>query len=159
MRIFFRIAAPGVAILAFLFVLRVAGDAAPTGTMAMYGNLPGAPWTCSLGGATYSAVYSAVPGSNTLHGHLYSKGSSEDEYLGYDPKLKLYWIVSADSNGATESQTSRDGVTFTGTLNDGGATTKAANTYTMSGAHKWTVRARGTAGGQPYDVLATCVRN
>lgn len=135
----------------------VAGAGELTGKMVAYSDLLGGPWTCSLGSSTYSAAYSLGPG-NTLHGHLYSKDSSEDEYLGYDAQRKLYWIGSADSDGATESQTSADGVTFVGTLNDGGTNSKATNVYTITSTHKWVVRARGTAGGNPYDVLATCVR-
>lgn len=65
----------------------VAGTGALTGKMAMYGDLLGRPWTCTLGSSTYSAAYSVGP-SNTLHGHLYSNDSSEDEYLGYDAQRK-----------------------------------------------------------------------
>lgn len=129
-----------------------------TGKMAIFNDLLGARWTCSMGKATYFATYSAAAG-NTLHGHLYSKDSMEDAYLGYDAHRKLYWTANADSTGATESQTSVDGVTFVGTLNDGTATSRATNIFTIDGAHKWIVRARGSAGGHPYDVTVTCLRN
>ena len=127
------------------------------GKMAAFNDLLGAKWTCTLGKFTYYAEYN-VAGS-TLHGHLYSKGSSEDTYYGYDAQHKRYWIDSADSTGATESQTSTDGLTFVGTLFDGTTTSKATNIYTLSSPHKWIVRAKGSAGGSPYDVTATCVRS
>ncbi len=157
--VFMRIgAAATIGALALVYALPAVADGEMlTGKMAMYRDLLGAPWTCTLGTSKYVAAYSAMP-ANTLHGHLYSKDSSEDEYFGYDPKRKLYWTDSADSNGATESQTSLDGVTFVGTLNDGSATSKSTNVYTIGNTHKWTVRARGSSAGQPYDVSATCVR-
>jgi hypothetical protein len=129
-----------------------------TGKMAIYDDLLGAPWTCSMGTATYFAAYTVVPG-NALHGHLYSKDGTEDAYFGYDAQHNVYWTSNADSTGATEAQRSPDGVTFTGTLNDGTATSNATNVFTITGAHKWVVRARGSAGGHPYDVTATCLRN
>jgi hypothetical protein len=129
-----------------------------TGTMAIYNDLLGARWTCSMGTATYFAAYTVAPG-NTLHGHLYSKNGAEDAYFGYDAQRKRYWTGNADSTGATESQRSADGVTFVGILNDGATTSKATNVFTISSAHKWVVRARGSAGGHPYDVTATCLRS
>jgi hypothetical protein len=134
------------------------GSTALTGKMAVFDDLLGPTWTCTLGTFKYFAAYAAGPG-NTLHGHLYSPDSSEDTYFGYDAQRKLYWIDSADTTGATESQTSSDGMTFVGTLNDGGTISKATNTYTISSASKWLVHALGSAGGHPYDVTATCVRS
>jgi hypothetical protein len=128
-----------------------------TGKMAIYHDLLGTRWTCTIGTTTYFAAYTVEPG-NTLHGHLYSKDSSEDAYYGYDAQRKLYWTASADSTSATESQTSVDGVTFVGTLNDSGTTSKATNIFMINGAHKWVVRARGSAAGHPYNVTATCLR-
>ncbi len=133
------------------------GGGSFTGKMTRYDDLLGTRWTCTIGTTTYFAAYTVGPG-NTLYGHLYSKDSSEDAYYGYNPQRKLYWTASADSTGATESQTSVDGVTFLGTLNDGGAMSKATNVLMIRGAHKWVVRARGSAGGHPYDVTATCLR-
>lgn len=127
-----------------------------TGKMATYDDLLGSQWTCTIGTARYFAAYTIESG-NTLHGHLYSKDSSEDAYYGYDAKRKLYWTASADSTGATESQTSVDGVFFAGTLNDGATTSKATNIFTINGAHRLLVRARGSAGGHPYNVTATCL--
>ncbi|HLI96738.1 MAG TPA: hypothetical protein VKT72_11720 [Candidatus Baltobacteraceae bacterium] len=85
--------------------------------------------------------------------------SSEDAYFGYDAQRKLYWTDDADSTGATESQTSANGVTFAGTLNVGNTTSEATRVFTISSAHKWIVRARGSASGHPYDVTARCLRN
>lgn len=113
-----------------------------TGKMAIYTDLLGPRWTCTMG-----------------NGHLYSEDGTEDTYFGYDGQRKLYWTDNADSTGATESQKSADGVTFDGTLNDGSTTSKATNIFTISSAHKWAVRARGFAAGHPYDVTATCRRN
>ena len=159
MRVFPRHGATAsIAALALAATLSTAAAGATVGgKMARYANWLGSPWTCTLGTATYFATYSVAPG-NTIHGHFYSKEGSEDAYFGYDAKRKRYWAASADSNGETESQTSADGVTFAGTLNDGHGTSKASNAYTISSARKWVVRARGSADGHAYDVLATCVR-
>jgi hypothetical protein len=89
---------------------------------------------------------------------LYSAQGSEDAYFGYDATAHRYWSVSADSNGATESQTSFDGVTYSGKLNDGKTTSDATNVITVVSPKQWTVHARGTAGGQAYDIVATCER-
>ena len=133
-----------------------AAEGALTGKMTNYNALLGGEWTCSAMGATYYANFDVAPG-NTLHGRLYSKNGSEDTYYGYDAKGKLYWIDDADSNGATEWLTSTDGLTYAGTLNSAGSITKASDVETL-GAKTWILRARGTAGGQPYDVTATCRR-
>ena len=133
------------------------GEEALTGQMAMYNNLLNGPWTCTMGSATYKAWYHASAG-NTLHGNLWSNDSSEDEYAGYDAQRKVYWLASADTTGATESQTSADGVTYDGTINDGTKSSKATNIYTIDSAHKFTVQARGSMGGKPYDVTVTCTR-
>jgi hypothetical protein len=145
------------AVLGALLPAPAIGSETLTGRMAVFESLLGAPWTCSAQAATYSAAYTVAPG-NTLHGHLYSKDGDEDEYVGFDAQRNVYWVDDADSNGATESQTSADGKTFTGSLSDGGVTSPATNVYTISSTHQWVVRARGSAGGHPYDVTATCLR-
>jgi|SRR5579863_1719751 len=135
-----------------------AGASEPlTGKMSIYSTLLGARWTCTLGPTKYFAAYDVGPG-NTLHGRLYSKDSSEDTYYGYDAAHRRFWTDIADSSGETMSQTSSDGMTFVGTLNDGSTVTKATNSYTIANGHKLIVRARGTAGGHPYDVTSTCTR-
>ena len=134
------------------------GDAMLTGKMAIYNDLLGARWTCAIGKITYFADYTVAPG-NALHGHLSSGDGTEDTYFGYDTKRKVYWSDNADSTGATESQMSADVQTFVGTLNDGRTTSKATNVITITSARKWVIRARGTAGGHPYDVTATCLRD
>ncbi len=141
-----------------LFASTASGAQTLTGKMVIYNDLLGARWTCTLGNVTYFAAYTIAPG-NTLHGHLYSNDSTEDAYFGYDAQRELYWTDGADATGATESQTSANGVTFVGTLNDGITTSKATRVFTISSTHKWVVRARGAAGGKPYDVTATCLRN
>ena len=135
-------------------------DAAPaalTAKMSRDNYLLAGKWSCSGGGGTYVADYSVAPG-NSLHGHLYSAQGSEDEYLGYNDAAHRYWSASVDSSGAIESQTSADGVTYAGTLFDGKTTSKATNVYTEVSPRRWTVRARGTASGHPYDLVVTCMR-
>lgn len=134
-----------------------AASTALTGKMSLYNYLLGGTWNCKAGGSTYSAEYALAPG-NTLHGHLYSAQGSEDAYFGFSDAAHRFWTVSADSNGATESQTSVDGVTYTGKLNDGKTTSNATNVIAMVSSRRWTVHAHGVAGGQPYDLVATCVR-
>jgi hypothetical protein len=151
------------AAVAFCSALLVAtgpSDAASTlltGKMTLFNYQLAGRWTCKGGGATYFAEYGLGPG-NTLHGHLYSAQGSEDTYFGYSAASHRYWSVSADSNGATESQASADGHTYTGKLYDGKTTSNATNVITMVNPERWTVRARGTAGGQAYDFIATCDR-
>jgi hypothetical protein len=144
-----------------LFGALLASTAAPgetlTGKMAIYNALLGAPWSCSVGPVSYSAAYTVAPG-NVLHGELTAKDGTEDTYFGYDAKRSVYWTANADSTGATESQTSADGVTFGGAFNDGTSTSNATNVFTIEGPSKWTVHAQGSAGGHPFDVTATCLR-
>jgi hypothetical protein len=127
------------------------------GKMAIYNALLGARWTCTLGTVKYFAAYDVGPG-NTLHGRLYGKDESEEEYFGYDAQLKRYWADGADTTGTTEAQTSTDGWTFIGTVNQGGTITKASRVFKITNAHTWSVIARGLAGGKPYEVTATCLR-
>jgi hypothetical protein len=146
-------------VLILLTMARVhAAPSVLTGKMSLYNYLLQGKWSCSGGGSTYFAVYTVAPG-NALHGHLYSAQGSEDTYFGYRDATHRFWTVNVDSTGAIESQTSADGVTYTGTLFDGKTTSKATNQFTMVSSQRWTVHARGTAGGQPYDLIATCVRN
>jgi hypothetical protein len=134
-----------------------AASTALTGKMSLYNYLLVGEWSCKGGGGAYAAGYTLAPG-NALHGHLYSAQGSEDAYFGYSSAAHRYWTVSADSNGATESQTSVDGATYTGKLNDGKTTSNATNVITMVSGKRWTIHARGTAGGQPYDLTVTCER-
>lgn len=149
------------ALFVFGIVTIAQADAAPSalaGKMSVYNYLLEGKWSCSGGGGTYFAVYTVAPG-NALHGHLYSEQGSEDAYFGYKDATRQFWTANADSTGATESQTSADGITYTGTLFDGSTTSKATNVYTMVNSRRWTVHARGTAGGQPYDLIVTCLRS
>jgi hypothetical protein len=134
-----------------------AAPSALTGKMRLYDHLLQGKWSCSGGGGTYVAVYTVAPG-NVLHGNLYSAQGSEDTYFGYKDATHRYWTANADSTGATESQTSTDGVTYAGTLFDGKTTSKATNVFTMVNSRRWMVHARGTANGQPYDLIANCIR-
>ena len=127
------------------------------GKMSIYNPLLAGQWSCTAEGSTYSATYAVAPG-NALHGHLFSAQGSEDAYFGYSSATQRYWRANADSTGATESQTSTDGIIYSGTLNDGKVSSRATSVFTIVNAKKWTVRARGIAGGKPYDFIATCQR-
>ncbi|HEX3370688.1 MAG TPA: hypothetical protein VHS56_14005 [Candidatus Cybelea sp.] len=143
-----------------LFVATVPANAASTaltGKMNLYNYLLKGKWSCKAGTSAYSAEYLLAPG-DTLHGHLYSAQGSEDTYFGYNVAAHRYWTVSADSNGATESQTSVDGITYTGKLNDGKTLSNTTNIITMVSSKRWTIHARGAEGGQPYDLIVTCER-
>ncbi len=135
-------------------------EAAPgalTGKMSMYNYLLNGKWSCSSGGSKYAAEYVVAPG-NALHGHLYSAQGSEDAYFGFKDTTHRFWTANVDSTGAMGSQSSADGVTYTGTLFDGKSTSKATNVFTMVNPRKWTVHAGGTAFGQTYNIIATCER-
>jgi hypothetical protein len=156
-----NVRAATVAVCISLLVATGSSDAASSaliGKMSLFNYQLAGKWTCKGGGATYFAEYAVGPG-NTLHGHLYSAQGSEDAYFGYSAASHRYWSVSADSNGATESQASADGVTYTGKLFDGKTTSNATNVITMVSPKRWTVRARGTASGQAYDFIAACDRS
>ena len=153
-----RVATCALFVFALLTMARV--DAAPsalTGKMSLYNYLLKGKWSCSASGSTYFAAYVVAPG-NALHGHLYSAQGSEDAYFGYKDPTRRFWTVNVDSTGSIQSQTSADGAIYTGTLFDGKRTSKATNVFTMVSSRRWTVHARGTADGQPYDLIATCVR-
>jgi hypothetical protein len=143
---------------ALLAMARVeAGPAALAGKMSLYNYLLNGKWNCTAAGSTYYAAYVVAPG-NALHGHLYSAQGSEDAYFGYNKATHRFWTTSVDSTGAIGSQTSLDGASYSGTLFDGTSTSKARSLFTMVSPREWTIRARGTAGGQPYDLVATCRR-
>ncbi len=147
-------------LLVFALLTMTGVDAAPTaltGKMSLYNYLLKGKWSCSGGGSTYSAEYAVAPG-NALHGHLYSAQGSEDAYFGYKDTTHRFWTVSVDSTGAIESQNSKDGVSYTGTLFDGKTTSKATNVFTMVSSRRWTVQARGTVNGQPFNLIVTCGR-
>jgi hypothetical protein len=153
-----RAAASALIVFALFTMVRVDGaPSALTGKMTPYNYLLNGKWTCTGGGSTYFAAYTVAPG-NALHGHLYSPQGSEDAYFGYRDATHRFWTVDVDSTGATGIQTSADGVTYTGTLFDGKSTSKTTNVFTKVSARRWTVHARGSAGGQPYNLIATCVR-
>lgn len=153
-----RVATCALFALAFLVTAQVKAAPLPlTGKMSRYNDLLGT-WTCSGPGTTYFAEYSVVP-RNGLHGHLYSAQGTADTYFGYKEATQRFWTVSIDSAGATESQTSADGVTYTGTLFDGMTTSPATSEFTLVSSRRWTVRDRGTLDGGPYDLIVTCLRS
>ena len=149
-----------VAFFVSVLVATESSSAAPTvltGKMSLYNYLLPGRWSCDGGGGTYSAEYVLAPG-NMLHGHLSSAQGSEDAYFGYSDAARRFWTVGADPNGATESQTSVDGVTYTGKVNDGKMTSNAKERHCY-GEQQAMDRARAWhGGGQPYDLIVTCER-
>ncbi len=88
-----------------------------TGAMARWRPLIGT-WTCAAGtsgGFPVTLTILTAPG-NTLQTWVRSPSVSAAGYFGYDDATKAWWSAYTDSLGARFFETSRDGETFTGTM-------------------------------------------
>lgn len=96
-------------------------------------------WRCTVKISAYmgaaattdhgTLTFSMAPGK-TIHAHVAAADYMQDAYHGYDVKTKTHWTDSADTQGTTVSETSKDGVTFTGTSWSGGTSTPTRDTFT-----------------------------
>ena len=92
---------------------------------AMMGN----PATTDHGTLTFS-----MTPHQTIHSHVAAADYAQDAYYGYDAKTKTHWMSSADTGGVIVTETSKDGVTFTGSSMAGGMTTPTRDTFTHPSA-------------------------
>jgi hypothetical protein len=71
--------------------------------------------------------FSTAP-NNTLHLSVRARDYQSDEYDGYDPKAKHWWVVAVDNQGGRVFETSADDKTYTGTYTMGAQTTPIRET-------------------------------
>lgn len=132
-----------IAIVALATVRSVsAGDSTSSGSM---GAMPKShqyligEWTCSVDLAamegqpamTMSGKMTIEPSAAmTLHSRVTGKGYMSDTYEGYDPKIKIHWLNTADTTGAVTAETSKDGIVFTGMTWEGGQGIPTRDTQT-----------------------------
>lgn len=76
----------------------------------------------------------AMTPHQTIHAHVAAADYAQDAYYGYDPKTKTHWTTAADTEGVIAVETSKDGVTFTGTSMQGGTSTPTRDTFTHPSA-------------------------
>lgn len=92
-------------------------------------GMMGKPATTDHGTLTFS-----MGPHETIHAHVAATDYAQDAYYGYDPKTKTHWTTAADTEGVIASETSKDGVTFTGTSIGGGMSTPTRDTLTHPSA-------------------------
>lgn len=78
-------------------------------------------------------TFSMTP-NKTIHSHVAAADYAQDSYYGYDAKTKTHWMASADTQGVIVTETSKDGVTFTGNSMAGGMSTPTRDTFTHPSA-------------------------
>lgn len=76
----------------------------------------------------------AMTPQKTIHSHVAASDYAQDAYYGYDTETKDHWMVSADVQGRTIAERSKDGVTFTGTSWLHGTSTPTRDTFTHPNA-------------------------
>lgn len=96
-------------------------------------------WNCAVGLSAmmgspartdHGTLTFAMAPDRTIHSHVAASDYAQDSYYGYDTTTKDHWMVSADTQARTIAETSKDGVTFTGTSLRSGATTPTRDTFT-----------------------------
>jgi hypothetical protein len=88
---------------------------------AMMGN----PATTDHGTLTF-----AMSPQQTIHSHVAAADYAQDAYYGYDAKTKTHWMSSADTGGVIVTETSKDGITFTGSSMAEGRSAPTRDTFT-----------------------------
>ena len=102
-------------------------------------------WNCTVklaammgnpAGTDHGVVtFSKSPG-DTIHQHTAAADYAADQYYGYNVKTKTHWTSATDIGGTIVSETSKDGVTFTGTTYANGMSTPTRDTFTHPSASK-----------------------
>ena len=102
-------------------------------------------WNCTVklaammgnpAGTDHGVVtFSKSPG-DTIHAHTAAADYAADQYYGFNTKTKTHWTSATDTGGVIVSQTSKDGVTFTGTSIANGMSTPTRDTFTHPSATK-----------------------
>jgi len=102
-------------------------------------------WNCTVklaammgnpAGTDHGVVtFSKSPG-DTIHQHTAAADYAADQYYGFNVKTKTHWTSATDNGGVIVSETSKDGVTFTGTSYANGMSTPTRDTFTHPSASK-----------------------
>jgi hypothetical protein len=139
----------------------------PTGEMASFGYLLGAPWACTTqvpampGMAAHTdqltVTFDLTP-HNVIHDHVAGADYMGDDYFGYSSKMSNYWTTSADNDGSYGIATSADGKAFTGTMHMGMMAMDVTTTYAKSGANGISMTQVISGGGQQATLSSSCTR-
>jgi hypothetical protein len=89
--------------------------------MAKLNYLVGGTWSCKdtqSRPATFVMTFN-VATQNTLHEHDISSNREGDQYFGYSPTLRYYYVTMADNAGSLASGGSADGIEFSETIRAG----------------------------------------
>jgi hypothetical protein len=135
--------------------------------MALFNYLIGGTWSCSTkmsamdghagGNGRSTVTFDVVPG-NVFHDHVASAHYADDDYFGFDAKSGTFWNTSADSTGAHEYATSKDGVTYSGRGWEGSTSSHVVSTYKKLGPTHVAVHEVITANGQVSTFDADCTK-
>jgi hypothetical protein len=144
-----------------------AADTTPTGEMAGFSNLLGAPWTCTAqvpamhGMPAHTdqltVTFDLAP-RNVIHDHVSGADYMGDDYFGYSSRMSNYWTTSAGNDGSYGVATSTDGKVFTGTMHMGMMAMDVTTTYGKSGANGITMTQVISGGGQQATLSSSCTR-
>jgi hypothetical protein len=168
MRVFF-VSLCTIALAAFISFPAVAraADTMPTGEMAGFGYLLGAPWTCTsqvpaMHGMPahtdqLTVTFDLAP-HNVIHNHVAGANYMGDDYFGYSSRMSNYWTTSADGDGSYGIATSADGKAFTGTMHMGMMAMDVKTTYGKSGANSISMTQVMSGGGQQATFSSSCTR-
>jgi len=169
MRLFFNLASLAMVMgYALLETPALAQPVALTGKMqALSYSLGTPPWNCvtnvpAMGDRpartdTGSGLFEVAPG-NVVHAHFSTPNYAGDFYIGFDPKINMYWQTTADSTGGHGFLTSADGKNYTGTISMGPVSAQDRVTYARISANKITAHEVITAGSMSSTVDSTCTR-
>jgi hypothetical protein len=168
MRVFFVLVC-AVALAAFISfpAPAKAADTMPTGQMAGFGYLLGAPWSCTTQVPAIhgmpartdqlTVTFDLAP-RNVIHDHVAGANYMGDDYFGYSSRMSNYWTTSADNDGSYGIATSTDGKAFTGTMHMGMMAMDVTTTYAKSGANAISMTQVISGGGQQATLSSTCTR-
>ena len=96
-------------------------------------------WNCSVklaammgnpAGTDHGVLTFAKSPGNTIRAHTAAADYASDQYYGYNAKTKTHWMSETDIDGLLAFETSKDGVTFTGTSMSDGSSTPTRDTFT-----------------------------
>jgi hypothetical protein len=139
----------------------------PTGEMAGFSYLLGAPWNCTTqvpamhGMAAHTdqltVTFDLAP-RNVIHDHVAGADYMGDDYFGYSSRMSNYWTTSAANDASYGIATSTDGKAFTGTMHIGMMALDVTTTYGRSGANGISMTQVMSGGGQQVTLSSNCTR-
>jgi hypothetical protein len=102
-------------------------------------------------------VYEAVPG-NVVHARTTAVDYVGDDYYGYSGEANSYWNSRANSSGMQGSETSNDGLAYSGTMNFGPMAFAATTTYGKMAGGRFTASSVLSTPGQQLSFASQCRR-